>query len=569
MFSRRAPRTIVRFLLVTLSCAFAGTALPPPAHAISTDVVISQVYGGGGNAGATLKNDFIELHNRGTGAVSLTGWTVQYASASGSTWTPTPLSGSIAPGGYYLVQEAQGTGGSLNLPTPDATGTISMSATSAKVALVNVASALSGVCPSGSSIVDLVGYGTSASCFESSPTSTLSNTTAAIRASAGCKETDDNLADFIEDTPTPRNTASTAVSCQVTLTVVVDPAAGGTVARAPDQTSYLIGTPVLLTATHATGYHFLNWSGDATGTANAVTVTMDADKTVTAHFALLPGNDDIVISEIYGGGGNAGATYRRDFIELYNRGGGPVDVTGWTVQYSVVDGSTWTTTTLLGTIPQGGYYLVAEFEGAGGTLDLPTPDIIHDIPIHAVEGKVAVVRNNIPLSGACPSGPEIADMVGYGGANCFEASPAIALDNLTAAHRNDDGCRDTNDNAADFVAAAPTPRNSASPINICAFWVSVDDRATTGFALRPLVPNPTRSGSRVSFELPREARIRLDVLDIQGRAVALLAEGVFSAGVHEVHWDGANQSGLARSGIYFIRLQIPGGRLVRRVAVTL
>jgi hypothetical protein len=51
-------------------------------------VVISQVYGGGGNAGATLKNDFIELFNRGASPVNLNGWSVQYASAAGTGWTP-------------------------------------------------------------------------------------------------------------------------------------------------------------------------------------------------------------------------------------------------------------------------------------------------------------------------------------------------------------------------------------------------------------------------------------------------------------------------------------------------
>ncbi|PKL93187.1 MAG: hypothetical protein CVV20_04940, partial [Gemmatimonadetes bacterium HGW-Gemmatimonadetes-1] len=71
-------------------------------------VVISQVYGGGGNSGATLTNDFIELHNAGTAAVSLDGWSVQYASSAGTTWSRTNLTGSIAPGGYYLVQQAQG-----------------------------------------------------------------------------------------------------------------------------------------------------------------------------------------------------------------------------------------------------------------------------------------------------------------------------------------------------------------------------------------------------------------------------------------------------------------------------
>ena len=59
-----------------------------------SDVVISQVYGGGGNAGATLTHDFIELFNPGTTAVILDGWSVQYTSAAGTgTWQVTPLAG--------------------------------------------------------------------------------------------------------------------------------------------------------------------------------------------------------------------------------------------------------------------------------------------------------------------------------------------------------------------------------------------------------------------------------------------------------------------------------------------
>ncbi len=72
-------------------------------------MVISQVYGGGGNSGATLTHDFIELFNRGTTTVSLEGWSVQYTAASGTgTWQVTPLTGSMPPGTYFLVQEAQG-----------------------------------------------------------------------------------------------------------------------------------------------------------------------------------------------------------------------------------------------------------------------------------------------------------------------------------------------------------------------------------------------------------------------------------------------------------------------------
>src|SRR5690349_18476266 len=84
----------------------------------ASNVVISQVYGGGGNTGATLRNDFIEVFNRGTAPVSLAGWSVQYNSAGGTgAWQVTPLTGTLKPGQYFLVQEAVGAGGTVNLPT--------------------------------------------------------------------------------------------------------------------------------------------------------------------------------------------------------------------------------------------------------------------------------------------------------------------------------------------------------------------------------------------------------------------------------------------------------------------
>ena len=73
------------------------------AGASHAQVVISQVYGAGGNSGATLRSDYIELHNNGTTAVNLSAWSVQYTSSAGTTWTRTNLTGSIAAGGYFLA----------------------------------------------------------------------------------------------------------------------------------------------------------------------------------------------------------------------------------------------------------------------------------------------------------------------------------------------------------------------------------------------------------------------------------------------------------------------------------
>ena len=72
-------------------------------------VVISQIYGGGGNVGATFNRDFVELHNRGSTSVAIAGWSIQYAASTGSSWSSTTqqvrLTGAapIPAGGYFLV----------------------------------------------------------------------------------------------------------------------------------------------------------------------------------------------------------------------------------------------------------------------------------------------------------------------------------------------------------------------------------------------------------------------------------------------------------------------------------
>ncbi len=179
-------------------------------------IVISQVYGGGGNSGATLTNDFIEIFNTGDAPMSLAGWSVQYNSAAGtSAWQVTNLTGSIAAGQYYLIQEAKGAGGTTALPTPDATGTIPLSGSTGRVALVSNTTALSAACPTGtgSTIVDVIGFGPTASCFETSPTAVLSNLTAALRNASGCTDTDNNVNDFTIAAPAPRNTGTTLNPC--------------------------------------------------------------------------------------------------------------------------------------------------------------------------------------------------------------------------------------------------------------------------------------------------------------------------------------------------------------------
>ncbi|MBW4610169.1 MAG: DUF4347 domain-containing protein [Hassallia sp. WJT32-NPBG1] len=177
----------------------------------SSNIVISQIYGGGGNSDAPYKNDFIELFNRGATPINVTGWSVQYAAnnniINSLIWNVTNLSGVIAPAGYYLIQlGGLANGAGANLPTANATDTINISATSGNVALVKNQIPLGIVNVIGANIVDFLGYGSAANYYETSPTPAPSNTRSVVRK-GGNPDTDNNFADFVTGVPNPRNSA--------------------------------------------------------------------------------------------------------------------------------------------------------------------------------------------------------------------------------------------------------------------------------------------------------------------------------------------------------------------------
>ena len=611
-------RKLLTFFVAAVAIA-AGLTVTSNLTALSSGVVISQVYGGGGNTGATFKNDFIELFNRGTTTLSLTGWSVQYAAAGGNFGSSniTPLSGSIPPGGYYLIQEAPGAGGTTNLPAPDATGTIAMAAAAGKVALVNSIAALTGTgCPFAGSVMDFVGYGTGTNCAEGpGPTTTLSNTTAALRGASGCTENDANSTDFTAGAPNPRNSGSAPNTCgnstnptgvgsaspatvivggsttlKVTVTAGTNPAnssftvradlssiggsttqafsGGGTVFTFPATVSATTtpgvksipatitdgisrtgsaslaltvtaittsptaagsavpnslqaGANTLLTVTVTPGtnppstgltvsgnlspiggsaaqlFHDDGTNGDATPNDNvfsfATTVSGGTtqgpkslpialgdgqSRTGATSISLTvqppPPPTTVKISQVYGGGGNSGSTYLNDFVEIYNQGPTPVDVSFWSVQYNSAGATTglWQTTNLCGQgltciLQPGHYYLVQEAQGAAGTTPLPIADATGVIGLSGTNGKVALVADTVALNGTCPTGGSLVDLVGYGSGNCVEGSATRPLSSTTAAVRKSNGCVDTDNNSADFVTVGPIPRNSASPVNSC------------------------------------------------------------------------------------------------------
>jgi len=589
------------------------------AGAAEGQVVISQVYGGGGNSGATFTNDFIELKNIGPAPQALGGWSVQWSSATSTTWNVTPLTNfTLQPGQYYLIQQAQGAGGSTPLPTPDASGTIAMGGSNGKGALVSNTTALTGACPTGPEILDLVGVGGTASCAEGFSTPNMSNTTAAIRLNGGCQDTNNNSADFTIAAPTPRNSEASYGPCggtpptgfgsadpfvvcnsaDVTITTTVTPGSGPAstgIAVVGNLTSLggsatqsftdLGGDQFAFTQTvgagTSAGIKTLTLSvSDAQGRNSIFTVDVLVNRctpsstglieplalcttgglarvvvfaipasglnaeflpgSITADLTLLGGsatqelfNDatngdrvagdtawsfefavgafpvgvrtiswsgldassrpisgmaevqfiectqvasQVVISQVYGGGGNTGAVYTNDFIEIFNRGSVSVDVTGWSVQYASTAGGFGLKTNLPSVVLAPGQYLLVQ--GAAGNqcammpCGVPLPvaaDAIGSLNLAAGSGKVALVSSTTLVNANCADAT-VVDLVAFGtGVTCQEGLfGAPAGSNAVSLFRLQDGCQDTDQNAVDFFPFAPAPRNTSSAFNVCA-----------------------------------------------------------------------------------------------------
>ncbi|SJM67999.1 ExeM/NucH family extracellular endonuclease [Microbacterium sp. JB110] len=196
-----------------LALAASALVLVPSAATASPEgdaLIISEVYGGGGNSGAPVTHDFVELYNPTGADIDLGGYAVEYRSSSGGSGGIAVLEGTIESDTHFLLQLAAGSNGDVTpLPTPDAEASINMSGSNGRVFLFesdsDFDSSVAGDRAGAAGLVDMVGYGSAAS-FEGAATDPLSNSTSASRDAAGT-DTDDNSADFTVGDPTPTNSA--------------------------------------------------------------------------------------------------------------------------------------------------------------------------------------------------------------------------------------------------------------------------------------------------------------------------------------------------------------------------
>lgn len=209
--ARRSPAVSVSLLVVLAMFCGAGYAQN------NTHAIISQVYAAGGNNGAVLNADYVELFNPTGNTLTLSNYSIQYASAGGasiSTVTILPATITLAPGQYYLVAASAGANGAALPVTPDAPDTnIAFGASAGKVALVSSTTRLATACSlSDSTLVDFVAYGSGTNCALGTPAPAPSTTKADVRTNV-CTITNNSGTEFSALDPAPHNSASSPLVC--------------------------------------------------------------------------------------------------------------------------------------------------------------------------------------------------------------------------------------------------------------------------------------------------------------------------------------------------------------------
>lgn len=260
----------------------------------------------------------------------------------------------------------------------------------------------------------------------------------------------------------------------------------------------------------------------------------------------------VVISAMYPGGGNTGATYTHDYIEIFNASDVPVDITGWTVQYSNPVSAHWQKTFLPEIMLLPGQYLLArQDDGPNGTV-APPADAQGSVGMQGDGSfKVTIVRSRLTIHGHSPMEDpsmqgKIEDFFGGGAANRWEgqaANPGTPLTWTQAWFRHDGGCQDTDNNHNDFYVATayPNARSLQSPLSPCSGIGTTGTINSTG---------TISAGQQVSVtvtdaDLPGSS-VAISAAASNGDAEALTLNG--SGGVFTGTFTVANAPGSAGNG---------------------
>jgi predicted extracellular nuclease len=291
------------------------TPIAASANPAGTELVISEVYGAGGNAGAVYNADFVELANPTDSAIDLAGKYLHYRSAAGGSGGSTfALNGAVPANGTWLVQMSNTGANGVALPPPDQTASpaFTMAAAGGQVFLLDQATAITtgGNMAGVAGVLDMVGA-SGATSFETAATSAGATTTQSLNRTA---DTDNNTADFALAAPSPTAADTTAGPLEATSPgaksgQVGQPIAGFTLQATGGTSPYTwaaTGLPdgVTVDASGAvSGTPTEDGTFDVTATATDSATPTAATDDVTFTLTVAPAASLISIAEVQGTGG--------------------------------------------------------------------------------------------------------------------------------------------------------------------------------------------------------------------------------------------------------------------------
>jgi uncharacterized repeat protein (TIGR02543 family) len=323
----------------------------------------------------------------------------------------------------------------------------------------------------------------------------------------------------------------TTTTTTYTLSTSAAPAAGGTVTRSPNAAAYDSSTAVTLTATPAAGYTFSGWSGDATGTGASVTLTMDANKAVTANFTAVTGG---TTSTIRIEDTNTPSTGLCSFDGSISSNSGAANTKVINLTNSSLKGITWS----VGTPAAGSYSFNWRYTNGGSSNAITMKLIVNGVTINSAlsfpktASSTTFSNVTVPLSLAA-------------GSNSIRLETTVS-----SATADIDWLEVTGD----------TPAASACPV---ARMINRNVPEAATEAAVELYPNPARGKVTIGFNASEHEKVAVTLYSADGRTVEL--QSINAA-------KGYQQKTISlravRSGVYFLVLLHESGlRETRKLVV--
>ncbi len=583
---------------------------------LANHVVISEIYGGGGNSGSTYKNDYIELYNPTNSAIAMVNWSVQYASANGSftSHNSTIYSGTIGAHGFFLIQEDTGTGGILDLPAPDAFGGVNMSSSVGKIALVNDTTVIdTSIDPT---VVDFVGYGSANSWEGTGPTPALNALKSAERKAREVStassmkfsgedslkgngwDSENNDSDFVVRTgQNPQNSSSTLedTSSGDSVTTTYPVKSGWsmisvplevldfrTVALYPSASSsafrYDGAYKLEDTLSNAVGY-WLRFSSDTDvvisgytrGSATVPVVdgwNLIGTPSTDVHVATIESNPPgIITSSFFGFAGAYSAVDVLAPSKAYwvkiNGSGSLSLISGATVEPSMsgaIEGSHVRSFTFI------------DGEGKEQTLHVGHQrDVLvrwrtSELPPLPPKGTFDVRFASQRSIGMCDDGSSSLQHLP------IEMQADAYPVTLRWYSRETGGEKYFLTAGSHRIAQLAGTSGSIMIRDPIAEPLGLDIVRETStpaeYSLTPCFPNPFNPSTRFSITIPNEEPVQVGVYDLLGRLVQGILDGPISIGTHSLEWDGRLENGQAApGGIYFVHLASPSTRKVEKMVL--